>query len=77
MDPVDPVEPVDPADPVDPTPDPAEKTYTVKTGDCLWSIAQQIYGTGEKWNDIYKANTDILSNPNLIRAGQVLKLPAA
>ena len=76
-DPVDPVEPVDPADPVDPTPDPAEKTYTVKTGDCLWSIAQQIYGTGEKWNDIYKANTDILSNPNLIRAGQVLKLPAA
>ncbi len=77
VDPVDPVEPVDPADPVDPTPDPAEKTYTVKTGDCLWSIAQQIYGNGEKWNDIYKANTDILSNPNLIRAGQVLKLPAA
>jgi len=52
-------------------------TYTVKSGDCLWSISQQLYGTGTKWTVIYKANTAIIKNPDDIQIGQVLSIPAA
>lgn len=52
-------------------------TYTVKSGDCLWSISQQFYGTGTKWTVIYKANTAIIKNADDIQVGQVLNIPAA
>ena len=52
-------------------------TYTVKSGDCLWSISQQFYGTGTKWTVIYKANTAIIKNADDIQIGQVLAIPAA
>ena len=32
------------------------KTYTVKSGDCLWNIAKKFYGSGSKWKTIYNAN---------------------
>lgn len=54
---------------------PAGTTYTVQPGDTLWSIAQQHYGTGFKWDLIYHANQ--ISNPNQIYAGQVLAIPGA
>lgn len=52
-----------------------EKTYTVKSGDCLWKIAKQFYGSGAQYTKIYNANTDKIKNPNLIYAGQVLTIP--
>lgn len=52
-------------------------TYTVKSGDCLWTISQQFYGTGTKWTVIYKANTAIIKNADDIQIGQVLTIPAA
>lgn len=52
-------------------------TYTVKSGDCLWSISQQFYGVGTKWTVIYKANTAIIKNADDIQIGQVLTIPAA
>ena len=54
---------------------PSVKTYTVKSGDCLWNIAKKYYGNGARYTDIYNANKDKISNPNLIYAGQVLKIP--
>lgn len=51
------------------------KTYTVKSGDCLWKIAKQFYGNGADFMKIYNANKDKISNPNLIYAGQVLTIP--
>ena len=51
------------------------KTYTVKDGDSLWNIAKRFYGNGAQYNKIYSANTDIIKNPNLIYAGQVLTIP--
>lgn len=51
------------------------KTYTVKSGDCLWKIAKQFYGNGAESTKIYNANTDKISNPNLIYPGQVLTIP--
>ena len=67
----------DPTPELEPQPEPAAETYTVKTGDCLWSIAQQLYGTGYKWSVLYEANKATLSSPDLIYAGQVLVVPAA
>ena len=54
---------------------PTAKTYTVKAGDCLWAIAAKYYGNGADYTKIYNANTDKISNPNLIYPGQVLTLP--
>lgn len=52
------------------------KTYQVKAGDCLWSIAEQYYGSGSQYKRLAAANPDI-KNPNLIYPGQVLTIPAA
>ena len=52
------------------------KTYTVKSGDCLWNIAKQFYGSGSDYTKIYEANKGTIGgNPNLIYPGQVLTLP--
>jgi nucleoid-associated protein YgaU len=52
------------------------ETYTVKSGDSLSKIAQQHYGDGKKWRAIFEANRDLISNPDLIHPGQVLKIPS-
>ena len=49
--------------------------YTVKAGDNLWKIAETIYGSGYNWVDIARENN--LKNPNLVYAGQELKIPKA
>ena len=54
---------------------PTTKTYTVKSGDCLWTIAKKYYGNGAQYTKIYNANKDKISNPNLIYVGQVLTIP--
>lgn len=36
------------------------KTYTIKSGDTLWSIAKAHYGDGTKWQTIYNANKEII-----------------
>ncbi|MGN1085402.1 MAG: LysM peptidoglycan-binding domain-containing protein [Porcipelethomonas sp.] len=52
------------------------KTYTVKSGDCLYNIAKKFYGDGSQYTKIYNANKSVIgSNPNLIKAGQVLTIP--
>lgn len=47
--------------------------YTIVHGDNLWTIAVKVYNNGYKWSEIAQANN--LSDPNLIHAGNVLKLP--
>lgn len=55
---------------------PAATTRTVKSGDSLWKIAQQVYGNGSDYTKLYEANKDIIgSDPNLIYPGQVLTIP--
>lgn len=55
----------------------AAGSYTVKSGDCLWNIAKDIYGDGAKWQVIYHANAAVLRDPNVLKTGQVLETPAA
>ena len=52
------------------------ETYTVKSGDSLSKIAKQHYGDGNKWRAIFEANRDLITNPDLIHPGQVLKIPS-
>ena len=47
-------------------------TYTVKPGDTLWKIAKELLGDGSKCYNLAKLNK--ISNPNLIRVGQVLMI---
>lgn len=54
----------------------AAQTYTVSKGDTLSKIAKQFYGNANRWHEIFDANRDQISNPDLIRPGQVLKIPA-
>lgn len=51
-------------------------TYTVKKGDCLWTIAKQFYGSGADYTKIYEANRSTIgNNPNLIYPGQTFTIP--
>lgn len=54
----------------------AQKTYTVKSGDSLWKIAQSSLGKGNRYMEIYNLNKDKIKSPNVILAGQVLTLPS-
>jgi nucleoid-associated protein YgaU len=49
------------------------RTYTVKSGDYLWSIAEKIYGSGYNWVDL--ANANKLQNPEVLYAGTKLVVP--
>jgi nucleoid-associated protein YgaU len=55
----------------------AERTYTVKSGDTLSKIAKETLGDANAYMDIFNANKNVLSDPDKIKPGQVLKLPAA
>lgn len=58
-----------------PAEQPQAKTYTVKSGDCLWNIAKKQLGDGSRWKEIHDLNRDKISNPNLIHPGLVLVMP--
>jgi nucleoid-associated protein YgaU len=49
--------------------------YEVKPGDTLGAIAQRFYGKASLYPKIFEANRDILTNPDLIKVGQKLKIP--
>ena len=53
----------------------AAKTYTVKAGDTLSTIAKEKFGDANGYMDIFNANKDQLSDPDKIKPGQVLRLP--
>ncbi len=53
-----------------------EQNHTVKPGDTLSKIAKQYYGDSDAYMTIFEANRDQLKNPDLIRVGQVLKIPS-
>jgi LysM repeat protein len=54
----------------------AGRTYTVKSGDTLSGIAKQHLGDANAYMKIFEANRDQLSDPDKIKPGQVLKIPA-
>jgi nucleoid-associated protein YgaU len=76
----EPPTPVQEEAPPPPTPKPRPfKTYKVwiwqENGDTLWRIAQKVYGDKDKWPLIYKANRNIIKDPNKIYPKQKLRIP--
>ena len=71
-----PEQPAEPAPTPAPQPTPAPGTYVVILGDTLGKIALEHYGSAGLWERIFKANTDIVKDPNVIFPGQVLAIPA-
>ena len=60
------------------------RRYTVKPRDTLWGIAQRELGDPFRWHDLYRRNKDrpqpdggVLTDPDLIRPGWTLELPAS
>ena len=65
-------------------PEPAEEfvqskngdPYLIKRGDTLTSISKNAYGTSRHWKAIWKNNTPLIKDPNLIFAGFTIYMPA-
>lgn len=49
--------------------------HTVKSGETLGKIAKHYYGDAMKYQAIFKANSDILKNPDVIHPKQELIIP--
>ena len=56
---------------------PDSNFYTVKSGDTLWAISEKEYGKGNgpKYDVIFQANRPMLTHPDKIYPGQVLRIP--
>ena len=57
------------------TPLAQSRSYTIKSGDSLSKIAKQFYGDASAWNKIYRANQDLIKDPDKIFPGQKIIIP--
>jgi nucleoid-associated protein YgaU len=62
--------------PTSPETEARARTYTVRGGDSLWKISEEMYGDGNQWNRIYEANRDQIKDPDVIQPGWVLNIPS-
>jgi nucleoid-associated protein YgaU len=53
----------------------SSKSYTVVKGDSLSKIAKEFYGDAMKYPVIFEANKPMLSHPDKIYPGQMLRIP--
>lgn len=51
--------------------------HEVKKGDTLWAIAEKTMGNGSKYQAIFEANKPMLTHPDKIYPGQMLRIPQA
>ncbi|CAI2035948.1 peptidoglycan-binding protein LysM [Serratia fonticola] len=56
-------------------PEAESRFYTVKKGDTLSAVAKEMYGNANLYNKIFEANKPMLSHPDKIYPGQVLRIP--
>lgn len=61
------------------TPEPPKEPvfHTVEKGDNLWKIAEKYLGSGSRYPEIVEANKPMLSDPDKIYPGQMLRIPGA
>ena len=50
--------------------------YTIKSGDSLSKIAQDMYGDSGDYNKIFEANREVIEDPDKIYPGQQIRIPA-
>lgn len=54
---------------------PKPQFHTVVSGNTLSKIAQKFYGAANKYSVIFEANKPMLTHPDKIYPGQVLRIP--
>lgn len=54
---------------------PAEKYVTVMSGEALWNVAKKYTGRGDKYSEVYRLNSDKISDPNNVSGGTLLVMP--
>ena len=57
------------------SPEPESQWHTVVSGDNLSKIAKKFYGDANKYPVIFEANKPMLSHPDKIYPGQMLRIP--
>jgi len=57
-------------------PNAGSQFHTVVSGDTLSKISKTFYGDAMKYNVIFEANTPMLTSPDAIYPGQLLRIPA-
>jgi len=55
--------------------EPEAQFHTVVSGDTLGKIAKTYYGNAMKYPEVFEANKPMLSHPDKIYVGQVLRIP--
>jgi len=60
-----------------PAPEKSERVYVVKSGDTLSTIAAHELGSKAKWQEIQKANEDVLHGSDKLKVGMKLQIPSA
>jgi nucleoid-associated protein YgaU len=58
-----------------PPPPPTAKTYVVAEGDTLTRISRKFYGNSGRWEEILKANHDVVKDEKSLVVGSTLKIP--
>jgi nucleoid-associated protein YgaU len=58
-----------------PSPEPESQWHVVVSGDNLSKISKHFYGTPNKYPQIFEANKPMLTHPDKIYPGQVLRIP--
>jgi len=53
----------------------AQTMHTVKSGDTLSKLAKKYLGDANRYPEIFKANQPMLTDPDMINVGQVLRIP--
>lgn len=54
---------------------PQPRTHVVVAGDTLAKISRSYYGTPSRWDEILRANADVIKNENVLPLGAALKIP--
>jgi len=50
--------------------------YTIQKDDTLQKISKKFYGSFSKWSKIYELNKDVIDDPDRIKPGVVIQIPA-
>ncbi len=51
--------------------------YTIEKGDTLQKISKKFYDTYRRWYEILEVNKDVITNPDRLKTGTVIKIPQA
>ncbi len=49
--------------------------HVVESGETLWGISTQYYGSGNLYYRLVSANPQTISNPNVIQPGDIVRVP--